>query len=491
MAKKKYYAVKIGRKPGIYQTWAQTQEQVNGFSGAVYKSFATEQEAINFFKDSNETKEESIKDIDNLNDEIVKKIKSLEEDSVIAFVDGSYSEVEGKEKYSFGAVIISDGVEQNLYKAYVDSENLKFRNVAGELSGVKEVILWAIGHEKRKISIYYDYEGIKKWANSEWKANTDLTKKYVKFIEEKRLLIDIEFHKIPAHSGVKYNEQADSLAKNALLAQGYKAYSDGSVYFVGLNKDNWIQILEEIQVDFEEEKEEIEYDLKQIKNYLNKITVQRGSEKLFINCYKGQKSYVQGKQSSLFQKIILYAIEQLPTDNAVVEVLNTYHAVEVEKSDLENAFIQLMPDFPDGNENIKIRNTLLTAVFNTKVIMDLPDYTFLVTPIFRAMEYYLHKILNGYLGQQTEDNRGRNNFGFFELDDVTKDYFYNSRHNELRSSQIDYLNRLYNEYHRLRHPYSHWSQNSIDTSVIEDLNTARELIISNLELMNEFYKNFK
>ena len=42
MAKKKYYAVKIGKKPGIYQTWAQTKEQVDGFSGAIYKSFSTE-----------------------------------------------------------------------------------------------------------------------------------------------------------------------------------------------------------------------------------------------------------------------------------------------------------------------------------------------------------------------------------------------------------------------------------------------------------------
>lgn len=490
MAKKKYYAVKIGKKPGIYQTWAQTQEQVNGFSGAIYKSFTTEEEAISFINDSNVTKEESVKDTNDLNDEIVEKIKNLEEDSVIAFVDGSYSEVEGKEKYSFGAVIIFDGIEQNLYKAYVDSENLKFRNIAGELSGVKEVILWAIGHQKRKISIYYDYEGIEKWANSEWKANTDLTKRYVKFIEEKRLLIDIEFYKVPAHSGIKYNEQADTLAKNALLAHGHKAYSDGSVYFIGLNKDNWIRILEEIQVDFEEENEKIEYSTEQIKDYLNKITVQRGSEGLVINCYKGQKSYVQGKQSSLFQKIITYAIEQLPTDNAVVEVLNTYHAVDVEKSDLENAFTQIMPDFPDGVENIKIRNTLLTAVFNTKMIVDLPDYTFLVTPVFRAMEYFLHKILNGYLGKETENDKGKNNFSFFSIDDITEEYYYNSRHNGLSISQIDYLNRLYNEYQRIRHPYSHWSQNSMDTQVIENLSVARELIDSNLKLMNEFYKKF-
>ncbi|TPR24603.1 hypothetical protein DY120_04805 [Apilactobacillus micheneri] len=50
MAKKKYYAVKKGRKPGIYQTWSDTQKQVSGFSGAQFKSFATKKEAQTFIK---------------------------------------------------------------------------------------------------------------------------------------------------------------------------------------------------------------------------------------------------------------------------------------------------------------------------------------------------------------------------------------------------------------------------------------------------------
>ena len=45
---KKYYAVKIGKTPGVYETWAECQNQINGFSGAVYKGFATKEEAIAF-----------------------------------------------------------------------------------------------------------------------------------------------------------------------------------------------------------------------------------------------------------------------------------------------------------------------------------------------------------------------------------------------------------------------------------------------------------
>ena len=35
----KYYAVKNGRQTGIFESWAECEEQVKGFSGAVYKSF--------------------------------------------------------------------------------------------------------------------------------------------------------------------------------------------------------------------------------------------------------------------------------------------------------------------------------------------------------------------------------------------------------------------------------------------------------------------
>ena len=39
MSSKKYYAVLKGRKTGIFESWAECEEQINGFSGALYKSF--------------------------------------------------------------------------------------------------------------------------------------------------------------------------------------------------------------------------------------------------------------------------------------------------------------------------------------------------------------------------------------------------------------------------------------------------------------------
>jgi ribonuclease H len=42
---KKFYAVKRGRKTGLFTVWAECAAQVKGFQGAVYKGFMTENEA--------------------------------------------------------------------------------------------------------------------------------------------------------------------------------------------------------------------------------------------------------------------------------------------------------------------------------------------------------------------------------------------------------------------------------------------------------------
>ena len=37
----KYYAVRTGRLPGIYENWPDCEAQVKGFKNAEYKSFTT------------------------------------------------------------------------------------------------------------------------------------------------------------------------------------------------------------------------------------------------------------------------------------------------------------------------------------------------------------------------------------------------------------------------------------------------------------------
>lgn len=494
MSKKKYYAVKVGKNPGIYQTWVQAEEQIKGFSGADFKSFKSLKEAENYIlSKSNDDELKSDLDNEDINAKVSEEIKGIKDNEVIAFVDGSYSsDAEGKEKYGFGVVLITKGSQTNLFKAYINKEFMDSHNVAGEIEGVKQAILWSINNNKKSIKIYYDYEGIEKWAKKQWRANKKITRDYVKFYDEKSRIIDIKFEHVKAHSGIYYNELADDLAKRSLLSEGYKTYSDGTVYFIGFGIKEWLGIIDSLSADNEEIgiNNKIETEIVKVKDYLNRIIVTSGNNRLVINCYRGNKSFVQGKQSVLFQKIISYAITQLPNEHTVIETLNTYHALTIDEIDVQNEFNNMLPNFPDDFSDVKHYNNLLTAVFNTMLVGFMPDYTCLITPIFRALEYYLHRILHDKLGKNTERDNGQNNFAYFNKDKNTEIYMYNSEYNGLKQTQIDFLNELYNFYNRVRHPYSHWSQNSIDSAVITEMSVARDLIIEGLTLVDRYYKMF-
>jgi len=50
MAKNNYYAVRIGKTPGIYKTWEECKAQVIGYKGAIYKGFVEKQDAEDFLR---------------------------------------------------------------------------------------------------------------------------------------------------------------------------------------------------------------------------------------------------------------------------------------------------------------------------------------------------------------------------------------------------------------------------------------------------------
>lgn len=49
----KFYSVKVGRTCGIYTSWADCQAQTKGHSGALFKSFTTRAEAVEYLHDGN------------------------------------------------------------------------------------------------------------------------------------------------------------------------------------------------------------------------------------------------------------------------------------------------------------------------------------------------------------------------------------------------------------------------------------------------------
>lgn len=197
----KYYAVRKGKIPGVYDTWEECKAQVDGYSGAEYKSFASIKEAETYIGGTAAAENEYPKNV------------------LVAYVDGSYEET--IKKYSYGVVLIYNGeIVKTISKIGHSEEAASMRNVAGELGGACAAIKYALDNKHNKLVIYHDYEGIGRWANGEWKANNIHTRKYAEFVCSARKKCDISFAKVKGHSGNKYNDMADELAKSALC--GFK-----------------------------------------------------------------------------------------------------------------------------------------------------------------------------------------------------------------------------------------------------------------------------
>ena len=190
----KYYAVRIGRNPGIYHTWDECKRETMGFKGASFKKFSTREDAEAFINEVEEEKKES-----------------AEKDELVVYVDGSYR---NKDKsHSYGVYMFNDEEEYTYSKRFFKDSDM--RNVSGEIKGAMRAMEEAVKLGKKKIYLHYDYEGIRSWALGFWKTNKEGTIYYKNFYDSIKDKLEVKFIKVEAHSGVKYNELVDKLAKEA------------------------------------------------------------------------------------------------------------------------------------------------------------------------------------------------------------------------------------------------------------------------------------
>lgn len=200
MAKNKFYAVKSGKRPGIYLTWEACKNEVHGFPGAVYKSFPTRAEAERYLEADGQQPD---------------GVETLSEGSAVAYVDGSYNTA--TKEYGCGVVFLADGEEVQIAQKGGNKDLASMRNVAGEILGAELAMKKAVEMGIRKLSIYHDYQGIASWCLGDWKANKEGTKAYKEYFDSIRDEIEICFVKVKGHSGDKYNDKADELAKSAIF----------------------------------------------------------------------------------------------------------------------------------------------------------------------------------------------------------------------------------------------------------------------------------
>lgn len=203
MAKKRYYAVKVGRTPGIYTQWADAQKEITGYPNAVFKGFATEAEARAFLGEEFDASDSA-------------ELRGIElPTGSYAFVDGSYNPETGV--YGYGGFLVHDG-QEHVLQGSGDDEMASMHNVAGEISGAMAAVDKALELGVESLTICYDYNGIRNWALREgaWKTNREGTRRYRERMLAAQTVMDIQFIHTPGHTGISGNERADALAKEAV-----------------------------------------------------------------------------------------------------------------------------------------------------------------------------------------------------------------------------------------------------------------------------------
>ena len=127
-----------------------------------------------------------------------------------AYVDGSFY----RERIGWGLVLVEDGLILEEKSGVCDlSPEEGSRQIAGEVQSVLEAVEYALDKGILSITIYYDYIGLEKWATGQWKAQSAIGQYYkAKMMQYK---ISITWKKVKAHTGNRFNELADKLAKKS------------------------------------------------------------------------------------------------------------------------------------------------------------------------------------------------------------------------------------------------------------------------------------
>lgn len=254
---KKYYAVVRGREgSGIYRDWPTTEKNVKGISGVKFKSFADEASAVDFilekgiageairrFQVDGDQAEAPVRKpagkpagspagssarrrVEGAEKAFVMPVRQGEahtaagmspSGTMTAYVDGSFRQ--GYSVYGYGVVILAGGEILETFSGYGSRpEYVTMRNVAGEVLGAVKAMEYAMAKGAAELILYFDYQGIESWARGTWKRNNDLTRGYHEYVRQTERRMKLTFRKVKGHSGDRFNDLADELAKAAVMS---------------------------------------------------------------------------------------------------------------------------------------------------------------------------------------------------------------------------------------------------------------------------------
>jgi len=214
---KKFYAVKRGRRTGIFTVWAECSTQVQGFQGAVYKGFMTETEARDWL-DGGLSEDSAKSGAARSAKKIDESAERIDADYIV-HTDGSCLCNPGG---AGGWAAVIETVATGEVAEYSGGDP-KTTNNRMELTAALEAITAV--PEGAHIALYTDSQYLKNaftkfwlpaWKKRGWKKadgqpvlNQDLWMKLDAAFAARR----VQFHWVKGHAGNPRNERCDELAR--------------------------------------------------------------------------------------------------------------------------------------------------------------------------------------------------------------------------------------------------------------------------------------
>jgi ribonuclease HI len=224
-SQKKFYAVIRGYRPGIYTAWygpGGSEEQVRGYTGAIYKGFVTVEEARRWLA-SPEVKTRKASGSAKVTAEPA--AHSSSPGQIIIYTDGGCTGNPGPGGY--GAVIIDGKSRSELAQGFRRTTNNRMELMAciaalDTLEAPADVMLYSDSR--------YVVNGISKGWARKWRANgwmrtkseeaenADLWAKLLDLCDQHR----VRFVWVHGHAGNRENERCDRLATGAVQGPDLK-----------------------------------------------------------------------------------------------------------------------------------------------------------------------------------------------------------------------------------------------------------------------------
>ncbi|MCP4719972.1 MAG: ribonuclease HI [Desulfobacteraceae bacterium] len=220
----KYYAVAQGRKTGIFNSWSETEQQVRGFTNAIFKSFKTRQEAEAFLKNpsfSHKLNKSGSNKSGPTKTQEYPGATDYPRGTIVVYTDGGAIGNPGPGGYG---VVIKD--REEISGGY----NLTTNNRM-ELKAVM-VAMEALQGEKAPIVLHSDSKYVinglnkgwaKNWKKKNWvksDGNPAMNSDMWALLLELQKKIDITFKWVKGHAGDPLNERCDELANGVARKKG-------------------------------------------------------------------------------------------------------------------------------------------------------------------------------------------------------------------------------------------------------------------------------